>query len=366
MNYIDLAGQYQKIKPTLEKRFEQVFKHCRFILGPEVQELEQRLADYVGVKHCIAVSNGTTALLMAMLALDIQRGDDVITSPFSFIAPMEMITLLGAKPVLIDIDPNTYNLNVDQLEAAITPRTKLILPVDIFGQCPDYDRIKTIAQKHGLHVVEDAAQSFGATYKTRKAGGLADIGCTSFFPSKPFGCYGDGGACFTNDDRLASKLRQLANHGQEGRYYHTSLGFNARLDTLQAAVLLTKLDFFEQEIAERQQVAQRYDQLLRDYVKVPFIDPNNTSVYAQYTIEVDNRTQLIDSLHKMDIPTAIHYPMPLNAQPVFAELNFPKLPVVERACQRVLSLPFYPDLALVDQQAICASIKKALILEKVA
>lgn len=366
MDYLDLAGQYQKIKPELDARFEQIFNHCRFILGPEVDELECALAEYVGVKHCIAVSNGTTALLLAMLALGIERGDEVITTPFSFIAPAEMVALLGAKPVLVDIDPDTYNLDVEQIEAAITPKTKLILPVDIFGQCADYDRINQIAVDHGLKVIEDAAQSIGATYKGKKAGSLADIACTSFFPSKPLGCYGDGGACFTNDDKLATKMRQLANHGQSGRYYHTSLGFNARLDTLQAAILLTKLKIFDDEVVERHKLAQNYNQLLHNIVKTPYVNPNNTSVYAQYTIEVDDRDQLAKDLHARSIPTAVHYPMAISKQPVFADFNFPTLPAVERACEHVLSLPFYPGMTVDDQQQIAQAIEDSLPVKLVA
>ena len=359
MQFIDLHAQNQKIRESLNHRFNQVFAHCRYIMGPEVAELEQRLANYVGVKHCISVSSGTTALLAAMLALEIDSGDEVITSPFSFISPMELTVLLRAKPVLVDIDPDTYNIDVNKLEAAITPKTKAIIPIDIFGQCADYDVINEIAARHGIPVIQDAAQSFGATYKSCNACGLTAIGCTSFFPSKPLGCYGDGGAVFTDDNALAKRMRQLCNHGQDARYHHTTLGFNGRLDTLQAAVLLAKMDIFDEEVALRQEVAKRYDQLLQGVIKIPVIASFNTSVYAQYTIEVDNRDEVCKVLAEEGIPTAIHYPVPLHKQPVFADKDvvFGDLSVAERAAGRVVSLPFYPYLSIDDQSQVVRKLR---------
>jgi UDP-2-acetamido-2-deoxy-ribo-hexuluronate aminotransferase len=348
MQFIDLKAQYSEIKKEMQERINQVFEHSKFILGPEVSELEQRLAQYVGAKHCIAISSGTDALLIAMMALDIKRGDEIITTPFSFIATTTMMKMLGAKPVFVDIDPKTYNLDPTLIEKAITPRTKAILPVNLYGQCADFDAINDIAQRNNLYVIEDAAQSFGATYKERKSGNLGDVGCTSFYPSKPLGCYGDGGACFTDNEELALKIRQISNHGQDRGYHHIRMGINGRLDTLQAAILLVKLDIFPKELIQREKIAQKYNRLLLPYITTPFVESYNQSNYAQYTIEVNNRDRVIKALATFEIPTAVHYPIPIHQQPVISQLNgdvyYNKLSKAERAAKCVLSLPFHPYL----------------------
>lgn len=347
MQFIDLKAQYREIQQEIQERINRVLEHSKFILGPEVGELEQRLAQYVGAKHCIGISSGTDALLIAMMALGIKRGDEVITTPFSFIATTTMMKLLGIKPIFVDIDPKTYNLDPTLIEEAITPRTKAILPVNLYGQCADFDAINVIARRHNLYVIEDAAQSFGASYKGRPSGNLGTIGCTSFYPSKPLGCYGDGGACFTDDDELALKIRHISNHGQDRGYHHIQIGVNGRLDTLQAAILLVKLDLFPNELRQRQRIAQKYNQLLSSSVTTPFIEPYNQSCYAQYTIEVNNRDRIIKSLTHLGIPTAVHYPIPIHQQPVISQLNGDaphNLPKAERAAKCVLSLPFHPYL----------------------
>ena len=279
--FIDLKAQYQQLKPSIDARIQAVLDHGQFIMGPEVAELEEKLADYVGVKHCIGVASGTDALLIAMMALGVGRGDEVLTTPFTFIATGETIALLGANPVFVDIDPKTYNLDPKLVEAAITPRTKAIIPVSLYGQCADYDTINAIARRHDISVIEDGAQSLGATYKGRQSCGLTDIACTSFFPSKPLGGYGDAGALFTNNDDLAKIMREIRVHGQDRRYHHARVGVNGRLDTLQAAVLLAKLEIFDEEIEARDRIGGRYSELLGGVVVTPYIEPHNGSVYAQ-------------------------------------------------------------------------------------
>jgi len=346
IEFIDLKAQQQKILPELERRMKVVLQHGRYIMGPEIQELEEKLAAYAGVKYCIAVASGTDALLIALMALGIGAGDEVITTPFTFIATGETIALLGAKPVFADIDRRTYNLDPLLLEAAITPKTRAILPVSLFGQCADLDSINAVAAKHGIPVIEDACQSFGATHRGRKSCALSTVGCTSFFPSKPLGSYGDGGACFTDNDELATKMRQIRVHGQDRRYHHALLGINGRMDTLQAAILLAKLEVFASEVKARNLLGARYSELLRDTVVTPYVEPHNTSVYAQYTVQVDHRDAVREMLRVEGIPTAIHYPVPLHLQPVFAGLNLPEgsFPVAESAAKRVLSLPMHPYL----------------------
>lgn len=346
MKFIDLNQQYRKLKASVDARIQAVLDHGQYIMGPEIQELEKRLAEFVSTKHCITVSSGTAALQVALMAAGIQSGDEIITSPFSFFATVETIILLGAKPVFVDIGPKTYNINPELIEDAITPRTKVIMPISLYGQCANLDPINAIAKEHGLIVIEDAAQSFGATYHDRQSCSLSSIGCTSFFPSKPLGCYGDGGACFTNNDDFAYKIRSLRHHGQEGRYHHTSIGTNARFDSIQAAVLLAKLDIFKEELAQRQQVAQWYNQQLNGQVIIPYIEPYNKSNYAQYTIQLDNRDEIQVALKELGIPTAIHYSTPLNKQPALCDyLNFKQeFPISEAASKRVLSLPFHPYL----------------------
>src|SRR5690554_261347 len=306
MQFIDLAAQQARIKQKIDANIQKVLAHGQYILGPEVSELEEKLAAFTGAKHCISVANGTDALQIAQMAfgIGIGPGDEVITPGFTYIATAETVALLGAKPVYVDVCPKTYNLDPQKLEAAITPKTKAIIPVSLYGQCADFDAINAIANKYGIPVIEDAAQSFGATYKGKQSCNLSTLSCTSFFPSKPLGCYGDGGAIFTNDDELAIVLRQIARHGQDRRYHHIRVGVNSRLDTLQAAILLPKLEIFAEEVSLRQQVAAKYDQLLNQagITTTPFVEEHNTSVYAQYTIQVENREQLQAKLSEAGIP----------------------------------------------------------------
>lgn len=349
MQFIDLAAQQARIKDKIDAGIQRVLAHGKYILGPEVDELEEKLAAYVGAKYCISVANGTDALQIAQMALGIGFGDEVIIPGFSYIATAETPAVLGAKPIYVDIDPKTYNLDPAKIEAAITPKTKAIIPVSLYGQCADFDAINAIAEKHGLAVIEDGAQSFGATYKGRKSCNLTTIGCTSFFPSKPLGCYGDGGAVFTNDEELAKVIRQIARHGQDKRYHHIRVGINSRLDTLQAAILLPKLEILDEEIELRNQVAARYEDLLSGHSResrnlvIPYIEPHNTSVWAQYTVRSNDRDALQEKLKAAGIPTAIHYPIPLNKQPAVADTNA-NLPIGDRVAEEVISLPMHPYL----------------------
>ena len=363
IEFIDLRTQQQKILPELERRMKLVLQHGRYIMGPEVQELEEKLAAHVGVKHCIAVASGTDALLIALMVFGIGVGDEVVTTPFTFISTGETIALLGAKPIFVDIDRRTYNLDPSLLEAAITSKTRAILPVSLYGQCADMDGINAIAARHGIPVVEDACQSFGSTYNGRKSCALSTIGCTSFFPSKPLGCYGDGGACFTDNVDLATKMQQIRVHGQDRRYHHTLLGVNGRMDTLQAAVLLAKLDVFADEVGARNRIGARYSDLLHNTVVTPYIEPHNTSVYAQYTVQVENREAVREKLRKEGIPTAIHYPVPLHLQPVFSGLNLPEgsLPVAESVAKQVISLPMHPYLTDAELTRIASALEEACL-----
>ncbi|MEM1244516.1 MAG: DegT/DnrJ/EryC1/StrS family aminotransferase [Pseudomonadota bacterium] len=357
MKFINLDQQYRKIEKTVKANIDKVLEHGQFILGPEVQLLEQKLADHIGVKHCITVANGSDALLVSMLALDIKAGDEVIVPAFTFIATAEMVSLIGAKPIFIDIDPETYNLDPEKIEAAITAKTKAIMPVSLYGQCADFDAINTIAQQYNLAVIEDGAQSFGATYKGKPSCNLSLIGCTSFFPTKPLACYGDGGACFTNDDDIAEKIRELRVHGQARRYHHTSIGINSRLDTIQAAVLLAKLEIFTQEIERRRENAEIYNQRLKDYVKVPKIRNYNESAFAIYTIETKQRDRLQKTLHERGIPTAVHYPLPLNLQPAFAENHQSlQVPTAQYVAEHVLSLPLDPYFTAAELHQVADAI----------
>lgn len=360
--FIDLITQQARIKPELDRRIATVLKHGQYIMGPEVQELEGRLAAYVGVKHCITASSGTDTLLIALMALGIGPGDEVITSPFTFIATGEMIALAGAKPVFVDIEPRTYNIDPAKIEAAITPRTKAILPVSLYGQCADFDAINVIAAEYQLPVIEDGAQSFGSTYKGRRSCGLSTIGSTSFFPSKPLGGYGDGGALFTDDDALAKVMSEILAHGQDRRYHHPRLGINGRLDSLQAAVLLAKMDVFPEEVAVRARIGARYDNLLRDLAMTPFVEAHNASVYAQYTVQIDNRESVQQSLNASGVPTAVHYPVPLHLQPVFADLGYGtgSFPVAEAAARRVMSLPMHPYLEETALKRVAEALREAL------
>ena len=370
MDFIDLKSQYRRIKPSVDSRIAKVLEHGQYVMGPEVIELEQQLAKYVGSKHCVAVASGTDALLMALMALDIGPGDEVITVPFTFFATAETIALAGARPVFVEIDPRTYNRDPTRLEAAITPRTKAIMPVSLYGQCADLDAINAIACRHDIPVIEDAAQSFGATYRGRRSGGLSAIGATSFFPSKPLGCYGDGGALFTDDERLARLLREIRVHGQDRRYHHPRLGLTGRLDSIQAAVLLAKLEIFDDEVAARIRLGARYTELIvkkfgsgRDArVRAPYVESFNTSVYAQYTIEVGNRDIFETRMKTLGVPTAVHYPLALHMQPVFAHLGQQEgsFPLSEAAARRVISLPMHPYLTDAQQQAVVDALAQAV------
>lgn len=373
MDFIDLKSQYRRIQASVNTRIQKVLEHGQYVLGPECTELENLLADYVGTKHCVAASSGTDTLLIAMMALDIGPGDEVITSPFTFISTGEMIALIGAKPVFVDIEPRTFNLDPALIEAAITSRTKAIMPVSLYGQCADFDAINAIAKKHGIPVIEDGAQSFGALYKGKRSCGLSDIGSTSFFPSKPLGAYGDAGALFTNDDHLAKLMREIRVHGQDRRYHHPRLGINGRLDTLQAAILLSKMEVFEDEVQARARLGARYTELLHEafagqsMIKTPIVEANHLSVYAQYTIEVphenDGRTQFEKRMKEQGIPTAVHYPLSLHQQPVFAGLGYKTgdFPVSERMAARVVSLPMHPYLTDDQQQQVVSAVRRALL-----
>ena len=355
MKFIDLNQQYLLIKEAIDKNMQTVLDHGQFITGPEIMELERCLSEWIGVRHCVTVSNGTMALLIALMSLGIGPGDEVITSSFSFFATAETIIFLGAKPVFVDIDPFTYNIDSSQIEAAITNQTKAIVPVSLFGQCADLTTINAIAERHGLFVIEDGAQSLGATHRGKQSCSLTTIGCTSFFPSKPLGCYGDGGACFTNDDALAEAMRLIRNHGQKTHYHHVRIGLNARFNTLQAAVLLAKLESFPDEVKRRQIVADWYSEILQGHFIIPYVVPENVSVFAQYTIRIEERETIRAALTEIGIPTAVHYPKPLYEQPAIQDYLQVRenCPQAEIASQQVLSLPFHPYLTKETVKKIC-------------
>lgn len=358
MQFVDLAAQQARIKDKIDANIRKVMAHGYYILGPEVAELEEKLTDFCGAKHCITVANGTDALQIAQMALGVGHGDEVIVPGFSYIATAETPALLGAKPVYVDINPRTYNLDPTKIEGAITPRTKAIIPVSLYGQCADFDAINAIAANHNLPVIEDGAQSFGASYKGRKSCNLSTIGCTSFFPSKPLGCYGDGGAIFTNDDELAAVLRQIARHGQDRRYHHIRVGVNSRLDTLQAAILLPKLEILTEEVSLRNQVAEKYGRLLTEVGihTTPYVEEYNISAWAQYTIRLKNREAKRAKLKDSGIPTAVHYPIPLNKQPAVASQNA-FLPVGDEVAEQVVSLPMHPYLTERDLKRVADSLR---------
>lgn len=342
--FVDLAAQQARLRNEIDAGIARVLEHGQYILGPEVAELEKRLAEYCGAAHCISCGNGTDALQIALMALGVGPGDEIITPAFSYIAAAEAAALLGAKLIYVDIDEETYNIDPALIEAAITYRTKALLPVSLFGQAADFDAINAIAQSHRLPVVEDAAQSFGASYKGRKSGNLSTLACTSFFPSKPLGCYGDGGAVFTSDPELARIARQVARHGQERRYFHVRVGINSRLDTLQAAILLPKLTILDDEIAARQRVAERYNAAFEPAgIATPSIYTGNVSAWAQYTVRVAKREKVQAHLTSREIPTVAHYPLPLNRQPAVSDYTT-LLPKGDLAADEVLSLPMHPYL----------------------
>ena len=376
MQFIDLKSQQNQLLPEghtlredIDNNIKKVIDHGKYILGPEVKQLEEKLATYVGVKHCVGVSSGTDALLIALMAIGIKPGDEIITTPFSFFATAETIVLLGAIPVFVDIDPITYNLDPLKLETAISRRTKAIIPVSLYGQPADFKKINAIAKKYSIPVIEDGAQSFGSTHHDKKSGNLSIIGTTSFFPSKPLGGYGDGGACFTNNDKFAKKMREISLHGQIKRYDHLNIGINGRLDTLQAAILLSKIKVFDNEILLRQKIAKRYTDIFKknSFIKTPDILDYNTSVYAQYTIQVNQREEIINFLKTKSIPTAVHYPILLSDQDAlkikhkknplkkfFSKKKFKSynLSNASSICNKVLSLPMHPLLSEVDQDYI--------------
>ena len=353
MRFIDLQAQYQKIDKKVQENIQRVLAHGQYIMGPECAELEAQLSEYLGVKHSILVASGTAALQIALMAVGVGPGDEVITSPFSFSGTVEAILLIGARPVFVDIDPISYNLDPSLLSQAITAKTKAIMPVSLYGQCAEFNKINEIAAAHDLPVIEDAAQSFGARYYDKASCALSTIGCTSFFPSKPLGCYGDGGACFTNDDQLALHMRQIANHGQAYRYHHVSLGMNGRFDTLQAAILLAKLPLLNDELQARQQVAAWYQSVLDPYWLAPKVPAHQISAFAQYTIQVEEREALMQYLQEQGIPSTVHYPTLLNEQPLMDECyKKQQFPIAKKMAARVLSLPFHPYLSHADVQRV--------------
>jgi len=365
IEFIDLKAQYADIKEEIDARIQRVLNHGQYIMGPEVRELEERLEHYTHSKHCITVASGTEALLIGLMALGVGPGDEVITTPFTFVATAEVIALLGAIPVFVDVQPDTCNMDPALVEEAITSRTRAIIPVSLYGQVGDIDEINAIAARHGsIPVIEDAAQSFGATYKGRKSCSLTTIGCTSFFPSKPLGCYGDGGAIFTNDDDMAKTMREIRVHGQERRYYHTRIGVGGRMDTLQCAIVLAKLDRFDNEISARLDAGERYRKLLESVplVQQLAVRDDRTCVWGQFTVQVDNRDAVLDHLKAAGIPTAVHYPVPLHLQPAYKDSCriSGTLKQSERVSARVFSLPMHPFIKHDIQARIVNELASAL------
>jgi UDP-2-acetamido-2-deoxy-ribo-hexuluronate aminotransferase len=374
--FIDLKTQYRALKPQIQERLNRVLEHGQYIMGPEVQELEEKLATYTGAKHCITVASGTEALLISLMALGIKPGDEVITTPFTFVATVEVIVLLGAKPVFVDVELDTCNINASRIEEKITSKTKAIMPVSLYGQPADMDEINAIAARHSnIPVIEDAAQSFGAEYKGKKSCNLSTIGCTSFFPSKPLGCYGDGGAIFTNDDSIAQACREIRVHGQSARYVHTRVGVGGRMDTLQCAIVLAKLERFDWEIEQRIKIGVRYTELLTSLrgtecavaihppqIQPVTIRPDRTSVYAQYTLICSDREAIQTKLKQANVPTAIHYPVPLNEQAAYKHLCCPHCtPIASRLAKQVISLPMAPDLTSAQQEQIAACLTSRVL-----
>ncbi|MDY0124394.1 DegT/DnrJ/EryC1/StrS family aminotransferase [Sulfurimonas sp.] len=360
INFIDLQAQYQAYKDEIDKEVLEVFASAQFIGGEKLNSLERNLATYTGSKHAIGCSSGTDALLLALMALGVGAGDEVITTPFTFISTAEVIALLGAKSVFVDIDEQSYNMDPKKIESHITDRTKAIMPVSLYGQCADMDAINEIAAKYELPVIEDACQSFGATYRGKRSCNLSTIGCTSFFPSKPLGAYGDGGAIFTNDDELATKMRMLLNHGQNERYKHKYIGINGRLDAVQAAILDVKLKHFDKEVELRDHIGTRYSDLLEDAdVITPKIAEGNRSVYAQYSIRVEEREEMIAKLGEQGIPTAVHYPVPLHLQEAFEHLGYREgdFPISELVSKQIMSLPMSAYLSEAEQDFVVRAIK---------
>jgi len=353
MEFIDLKSQYAEMREIINARIQMVLDHGQYILGPEIRELEDRLAAETGAKHCVTVASGTEALLIALMGLGIKPGDEVITTPFTFAATAEMIVLIGATPVFVDVEEDTANIDVRRIEAALTTRTRAILPVALYGQPADMDEINAIAAAHRLAVIEDAAQSFGAVYKGRKSGNLSTIGCTSFFPSKPLGCYGDGGAVFTNDDALAKAMREIRIHGQERRYVHTRIGVGGRMDSIQCAVVLAKLKRFEWELARRAEIGGHYTAQLSRHMATMRIKPDRTSAYAQYTVRALDRDGFEARLKEAGIPTAVHYPLSTHRQPAYSAYAAGAFcPNADTLAREVISLPMHPYLSREDQNRV--------------
>jgi UDP-2-acetamido-2-deoxy-ribo-hexuluronate aminotransferase len=352
IDYANLKIAYQDHQKEFDRAIEKVLTSAHYIMGPEVTELEDKLTQFTQAKHSLSCSSGTDALLLALMAIDVGPGDEIITSPFTFISTAETIALLGATPVFVDIKEDSYNIDASQVEAKINEKTKAILPVSLYGQVADMNELNQIAEKYQLPVIEDAAQSFGASYHGQKSCSLSTLACTSFFPSKPLGCFGDAGAVFTNDSQLSEKMSSLRLHGQSKRYQHKHIGLGARMDTLQAAVLSVKMDYYKDDIANRQQVAEKYNKLLTGHVKTPIIHKFNSSVWAQYSIRLQNRERVQKELSKKEIPTAVHYPQPLHLQDCFTYLGYEKgdFPVSENVSNEIMSLPMNPYLRE-DEQA---------------
>lgn len=365
--FIDLKTQYKELKSSIDARIQKVLDHGAYVNGPEVGELEKKLSEFTGAKYALTCANGTDALMMPLMALGIGPGDEVITTAFSFIATAEVICLVGAKPIYVDIDPTTYNIDTNLIEKAITKKTKAIMPVSLYGYIADMDEINAIAKKHGLFVIEDAAQSFGAKYKGKISCNVSPYAGTSFFPAKPLGCYGDGGAIFTEDEKMYKALKEIREHGSESRYYHTRLGINGRLDTIQCAVLLSKLERYDWELKQRDRIAQKYNQAFSEIKKpgfqIPVVKSDSVSAWAQYTLSVPNRDDFQKKLTEQGVPTSVHYPRIMPDQPWYKENTAdPKaeLKIARQAAQSVISLPMYPDMTEEVQQHIVKSVFNAI------
>ena len=362
IDFANLKQAYAEHQNEFQKEINNVLSSASFIMGKEVQVLEQELSRFSKANYAISCSSGTDALLLSMMAMGVKPGDEIITTPFTFISTAETIALVGAKPVFVDIDASTYNLDHSKIEEKITNKTRAIIPVSLFGQISDMDEINDIANKYGLIVIEDAAQSFGATYKGVPSCNLSTFGCTSFFPAKPLGCFGDGGAVFTNNENFAKKIQSLRVHGQNKQYSHKYIGLCARLDNLQAAVLLVKLKYFKKTIRLRQLAAERYNNLLEDVVPLPKIKEGNTSVWAQYSIRVKSRNLIQSKLKELGIPTAVYYPQPIHLQQCFKYLGYceGELPISESISKEILSLPINPYIKEVEQKFIVDELKKLM------
>ena len=366
MEFINLKHQYKQYQKEIDQAISSVLESGQYIMGKEINELENKLSSYVGTKHCIGVSSGTDAILLALKALDIGPGDEVICVPFTWISPVECVMRLRAKPVLVDIDPETYLMDLEGLENAITPNTKAIIPVSLYGQMPNFEKIMEIADAHNIAVIEDGAQSFGAEQGGQKSCSIATIGCTSFFPTKPLGCYGDGGAIFTNQDHLAEKMKAIRVHGAPKRYHHQYVGQNARLDTLQAAILLAKFPYLNEELKKRFEIGSYFNEKLKEDFLIPRVIPGNTHTFAQYTLQSPERDRIVEQLKAEGIPSALYYPKCIHLQPAYKDLGYSEgsFPNSERVADEIFSIPMHPFLTLEDQDRII-NILKAALLQKI-